>query len=50
MREHIEVVMTALARVLRTDRGRRVRRGGPRRARGTFVPTARDLPAVALAQ
>lgn len=40
MREHIEVLMTALAAVVRQDRRRRVRRGGPKRARGTFVPAA----------
>ncbi|MFE7845739.1 hypothetical protein ACFUTX_11185 [Microbacterium sp. NPDC057407] len=48
MHEHIEALMTALARAM--DRGdrpakRRSRRGGPRRARGTFVPAARHLAA-----
>lgn len=45
MHEHIEALMTALARAM--DRGRRAqrrpRRGGPRRARGTFIPAAREV-------
>jgi hypothetical protein len=46
MREHIEGLMIALAAALRRERPRAVRRLGPRRARGTFVPVARELPAL----
>lgn len=53
MREHIEVLMAALAAGVRRRprRGgqRRARRGGPRRARGTFVPTAYTVRTVVLA-
>ena len=47
MREHIEILMTGLAASLRRER-RVVRRRGPRRARGTFVPVTRR-PALRLA-
>jgi hypothetical protein len=49
MREHIEVLMTGLATALRRDGRRGVRRRGPRKARGTFVPVAPELPAMRLA-
>lgn len=47
MREHIEIMMTALAATLRREGRRANRRRGPRRARGTFVPVAPELPAAA---
>ncbi|WP_169583599.1 MULTISPECIES: hypothetical protein [Microbacterium] len=42
MREHIEILVTGLATVLRGD-ARKARRRAPRRARGTFVPVAPDM-------
>lgn len=46
MRAHIETLMTGLAASLRRDgRRRAVRRRGPRRARGTFVPVGVEMAA-----
>ncbi|WP_157536945.1 hypothetical protein [Microbacterium sp. Root180] len=45
MHEHIEILMAAVAAKLRRDRPRAVRKRGPRRARGTFVPVMPELPA-----
>ncbi|WP_164743454.1 hypothetical protein [Microbacterium sulfonylureivorans] len=46
MREHIEILMVGLAASLRRESRRAaVRRLGPRRARGTFVPITPAAPA-----
>lgn len=46
MHEHIEMLMAAMAARLRRDGRRAARKGGPRRARGTFVPVAPVMPAL----
>ncbi|MGA7148229.1 MAG: hypothetical protein WBX17_07065 [Microbacterium sp.] len=49
MHAHIESIKVELVASLRRDARTLIRRHGPRRARGTFVPAATELPAMRLA-